>query len=111
MPRREGAGRPLGAQDKRKVAFREALRAYIDKKNCDPHRYMADLIADMSLVAVGVDADGKPVLRPAVSVEHKLMAAKELAQYLEPKMRAIEVEAGPETLKAIILHRYGRDAS
>jgi hypothetical protein len=66
------------------------LRAYCDQLGVDPHKFMADMIADVSEVAIGVDETGRPIVRPAVSKELKLNAAKELAQYIEPKLKAVE---------------------
>ena len=68
------SGRPRGRQDARKIAFRERLRRYMSARKVDPHYWMVQLLAD-----------------PEASTDHKLQAAKELAQYLEPKLRAIEL--------------------
>lgn len=82
--------RTLGAASARKKAFREVLRAYMRKKKVDPHFYMVDLLAntDTKQVVVGHDT---VIEVPAVSVDLKMQAAKELAQYLEPKLKSMEL--------------------
>ena len=87
---RPGAGRKKGSKNKHKASFRESLRAYCAELGVDPHRFMADLLADTSLVTLGVDAYGAMLQGPAVSLALKFQAAKELAQYLEPKLKATE---------------------
>lgn len=67
-------GRPKGSKTKKTVEFRESLRQYAKSKNVDPFFWMADLVAN---------EDAK--------LEYRLQAAKELAQYLEPKLKSIEV--------------------
>lgn len=64
---------------KKKLAFREALRKYAEDRNVDPHFWMVDLLK-----------------RKGVKLELKLQAAKELAQYLEPKLRSVEVSGNED---------------
>ena len=71
--------RPKGSINKGKVEFRKALRKYAQDRNADPHYWMVDLMC-----------------KKGVRYELKLQAAKELAQYLEPKLRAVEVSGDPE---------------
>jgi hypothetical protein len=71
QPRR--GGRQKGTPNKHKTSFREGLREYCDKLGVDPHRFMAEIIADKHADRL-----------------LKLNAAKELAQYIEPKLKAIE---------------------
>jgi len=85
--------RPKGIPNKKKEEFRERLRAYMGKKKVDPHFFMVDLIADDSTrpVVIGSGETAAVVEMPVVSIDHKLQAAKELAQYLEYKLRSMEV--------------------
>ena len=69
--KREGAGRPVGAKNKRSAEIEEKLAAL----NCDPIEGMATIAAD-----------------PTASLELKLQAFKELAQYVAPKRKAVEME-------------------
>ncbi len=69
--KREGAGRPAGAKNKRSAEIEEKLAAL----NCDPIEGMATIAAD-----------------PTASLELKLQAFKELAQYVAPKRKAVEME-------------------
>jgi hypothetical protein len=78
--KKTGGGLRTGSRDKRKEAFRVRLQAYCVDKDVDPHLYMVDLIAD-------------PLLEDR---SLKFQAAKELAQYLEPKLRAVEVSGNPD---------------
>lgn len=70
---RPGAGRPRGVPNSQPSSFRTELQAYCDQIGADPHKTMADLIVDP-------EAD-KPL---------KLSAAKELAQYLQAKLKSVE---------------------
>jgi hypothetical protein len=91
VPRgKKTGGRQKGTPNKHKAAFRDQLRSYCDSIGVDPHRYMADMIADSSEVVYGVDGEGKAIKGPAVKPDLKLQAAKELAQYIEPKLKAVE---------------------
>jgi hypothetical protein len=85
-------GRRKGTPNKRKTSFRTALQAYCEQLGVDPHRFMADMLANNETVTYGMDLEGTPIVGPAVKMELKLNAAKELAQYLEPKLKAMEVE-------------------
>ena len=66
-------GRKKGTPNKHKKEHRESLREFCARIGVDPHRYMAEMIADQRLT---------PELR--------FQAAKELAQYIEPKLKAVE---------------------
>ena len=69
--KRDGAGRPSGAKNKRSAEIEEKLTAL----GCDPIEGMATIAAD-----------------PTASLELKLQAFKELAQYVAPKRKAVEME-------------------
>lgn len=69
--KREGAGRPAGSKNKRTEEIEEKLAAL----NCDPIEGMATIAAD-----------------PTASQELKFQAFKELAQYVAPKRKAVEME-------------------
>jgi hypothetical protein len=55
------------------LQFRDRLREYCAQLKVQPHEFMAQLIADES-----------------APIELRLQAAKELAQYLEPKLKAVD---------------------
>jgi hypothetical protein len=76
-PRPAGAGRKAGTPNKRKTEFHAAVAAYVEEHNADPFHFIARLVADTS-----------------AQIEHRLQAAKELAQYLQPKLKAIEHSGG-----------------
>jgi len=78
--RRSGGGSRKGRGNKKKVAFREALQAYCNERSIDPHYFMADLLADETLDDVHL----------------KFQAARELAQYLQPKLRSIELKGNAD---------------
>lgn len=68
-----------GIPNKKKMAFRDALKKYCDDRHVDPHYWMVDLL-----------------VKQRVGVELKLQAAKELAQYLEPKLKSVELKGDAE---------------
>ena len=68
---RPGAGRPPGSKNKRHASFRDELWAWCRGHGADPYRYLAKVVADKTAVT-----------------RDRLFAAKELAQYLEPKLTA-----------------------
>lgn len=70
---REGAGRPAGSPNTHTSSFRVALRQYCEQLGVDPHHTMVEMLAD-----------------PAIDATLKLNAAKELAQYMEPKLKSVE---------------------
>lgn len=74
-----------GTQNKKKQAFREALRKYGEKVGVDPHFWMYDLMK-----------------RKGVRLDLKFQAAKELAQYLEPKLRSMQVSGDTENPLMVI---------
>lgn len=74
-----GGGRPLGSVNKKKVD----VRAKCEELNCDPFTILA-------LVANG-DYDALQVDRHALTLKTRVDAAKELASYIAPKLKAIEV--------------------
>ena len=79
--RREGAGRPRGAANKRTLEIAEKLA----KAGCDPILGMARLAADKN---------NPPELRGRMFAE--------LAQYIAPKRRAIEHSTDLPTLEALL---------
>ena len=106
MPRgKKTGGRTKGTPNKHKSSFRVALREYCDSIQVDPHQYMADIIADDSTIVYGLDRDGNPIEGPAAKPELKFNAAKELAQYLEPKLKAIEHSGNAEKPIVVSIRR------
>jgi hypothetical protein len=89
--KKTGGGSRKGRPNTHKSTFRTQLRDYCASLGVDPHRFMADMIADTSTVVVGLDAEGTPITAPACKPELKLAAARELAQYLEPKLKAVDM--------------------
>jgi hypothetical protein len=73
------SGRRRGDANRAKKQFRDLLRQYCVEKGVNPFYFMADLLAKKRL-----------------SLSVKLLAAKELAQYLEPKLRSTELTGDPE---------------
>jgi hypothetical protein len=89
--RKTGGGSRKGCPNKHPGSFREALRQYCASIGVDPHKFMADIIADANL--------DNMVL--------KFNAARELAKYLEPQLRAIELSGEVDHNVTVIHHRYG----
>ena len=82
-------GGKAGRQSKKKQEFRALVTAYCKKKDVDPFEFFVDVIAGDVLVSKG----------EYVKIEHRLTAAKELAQYMRPKLRSIEMQVVPEIPK------------
>ena len=72
-------GRPKGSKNKDKTAFRDKIWAYCEERGIDPFKYMVNLLAS-----------------PRTKQEIRFAAAKELAQYLEPKLRAVQLSGDRE---------------
>ena len=73
------AGRPVGSLSKGKQEFRKALLRYCADKSVDPFYWMVDLLT-----------------KKRVKNELKMLAARELAQYLQPKLKSIEITGDKE---------------
>ena len=86
----------------RKAQFRDNLKAYCLSRGIDPHLFMVDLIADCEEVALGV-VEGHLVMGPRIPWDLKLKAAKELAQYLEPKLRAMDMEISGNAEEPLVI--------
>ena len=79
-----------GIPNKIKSEFTSMLQTYMRKKRVNPFFYMVDLLADESLVEM-VAIDGSRYTGPHIDARLKFQAAKELAQYLQPKLRSMIV--------------------
>jgi hypothetical protein len=71
-------------------------------KRIDPHYWMVKCLADDSMRTT-VTADGATVLTPTVPLGLKFDCAKELANYLEPKLRSVVV-TGDQDNPLTVLH-------
>lgn len=71
---KDNPGRPLGSKNKRT----RALDA-ITKAGLDPFEYLASVVADKR-----------------AKKDHRIACAKELCEYLEPKLSRTEVETGDD---------------
>jgi len=101
MPSR--AGKP----NKAKADFRSRLQAYCTRHKVDPFYAMVKMLADDSTQPV-LNLDGEVSGQvPTVPMGLKFQCAKELCQYLQPKLRSVTVAGDPEQ-PLEILHRYGR---
>ena len=120
MAGRKIAGRTKGTPNKAKQAFRDRLAAYCARHKVDPHYAMVKWLADTSETA-HLTADGETVLQPSVPLAVKFDCAKELASYLQPKLRSVVVSGDPDNplsvLQALpdaqldaLIHRKMREA-
>ncbi len=101
---RKTGGRQRGAANKTTRAFRERLQAYATRHKVDPHYWLVRCLADPTTQVVGSTEDGTPILAPTVSVALKVQCARELAQYLQPKLRSIELTGAADS-PVEVLHR------
>jgi hypothetical protein len=88
-------GRTRGQTNKAKTAFRERLQAYATRHKVDPHYFMVKTLADDS-TTTRLTLEGVTVKVPTVSMALKVQCAKELAQYLQPKLRSVELTGDPD---------------
>jgi len=96
-------GRLRGSVNREKLEFRDRLRRYMKDRNIDPHYFMIDLIADDSTQLVP-NSKGEMVEVPAVPLDLKFQAAREVAQYLEPKLRSMEVSGASTHIREVQVH-------
>jgi hypothetical protein len=117
--RKTGGGSRKGIPNKHPTAFRDQLRTYCASIGADPFRFMADLLVNTETVLVGVTDAGEPLSQPAVSLGLKFQCAKELARYLEPQLRSVELTGDPErplridtavTLRQALALAYGPES-
>src|SRR5262249_39496994 len=81
---RPGAGRKKGGHNRPHTSHAADLRAYLAQQNADPHCFMVDIMQDATL-----------------SAGLRFQAARELAQYLSPKLKAIEHSGQMEILEKL----------
>ena len=86
-----------GVPNKKKQAFRERLQAYCTRHNADPHYWMARMLGDTTTY---MDAEG--VIHPTVPLSIKVDCASQLAQYLQPKLRSVEVSGDADNPVALL---------
>jgi len=85
---RPNSGRPKGSANKRTQEIEEKLQGM----KCDP-------IAGLARIAVMAEEDAQAAEDPAGRIPHMQLATncyKELAQYIAPKRKAVEVSQDPE---------------
>ena len=85
---RKGAGRPKGSTSEKTREVADKLA----KMKCDP-------IEGLARIAVMAEEDAQAAEDPAGRIPHMQLATncyKELAQYIAPKRKAVEVSQDPE---------------
>lgn len=90
----KSGGRIKGTPNKRNESFQDHLRTYCKRKGVDPHYFMVDMLAD-----------------PETELMLQFQAAKELAQYLEPKLRAMEVSGNIDHSHTLTITDRTREAN
>lgn len=93
-------GRVAGTPNKKQDALLDAIRAAVDDQDYHPVVQLALIATDTTMVKVTETKQGKLVEFEVAkySDELKVTAAKEVAQYVAPKLKAIEHSAGEEGL-------------
>jgi len=84
--------RTKGALNKLHRPFRERLQTYLDEIGADPFKYMADVIADVTLTH-----------------ELRLHAANSLARYVQPQLKASDIvlSGNPDAPLVVRVRRRG----
>lgn len=95
-----------GRPNKTKQDFRTRLQAYATRHKVDPFFAMVKMLADTSTREVLTET-GQTITIPTISASLKFACAKELAQYLQPKLRSVVVQ-GDVDAPLEVIHRYGR---
>ena len=99
-------GRQKGTPNKRTV---EVL-ALLDKMKCSPIELLAQIVnASIKQEIIVRDNEGKPhkVIMPP-TLDQRLSAARELAQYVAPKRKAVELTGDGGPLEIVIKTLKGK---
>lgn len=93
-------GRKKGTPNNDKLELLDAIREAVGDKDYHPVVQLALVATDTTMVKVTETKQGKVVEFEVAkySDELKVSAAKEVAQYVSPKLKAIEHSAGEEGL-------------
>ncbi|NIV46836.1 MAG: hypothetical protein GWN46_08515 [Gammaproteobacteria bacterium] len=91
---RKTGGRAKGTPNKDKAALLELIQETVGDQNYHPVVAMAVIANDSSTKEVTVE--GKKRRVPKYPLELRAMMHKEVAQYVAPKLKAIEHSAGDE---------------
>ena len=103
-PRPEGAGRVKGTPNKRSIELLDILK----ELGCNPFEFQARVITEQL-----VDRDGNLI---DVTLDQRIICARDLAPYLLPKQKAIEVrgsltvnvtpaeQAAEQSIEAVFQH-------
>ena len=93
-------GRTAGTPNKKQDALLDAIRDAVGDQTYHPVVQLALVATDTTMVKVSETKQGKVVEFEVAkySDELKVTAAKEVAQYVAPKLKAIEHSAGEEGL-------------
>lgn len=88
----KGSGRPVGSQNKTTLD-RTAILAVLDEKNAHPFAFLAAVMtADYE--ALGLDKD-----HVYIPLKERISAARELASYVAPKLRSVDLTSGGKPLQ------------
>lgn len=94
-------GRTKGTPNKDKAELLEAIRVAVKDKDYHPVVQLALVATNEEIVTRALKLPNGteiPIEVPRISDELKVTAAKEVAQYVAPKLKAIEHSAGEDGL-------------
>ncbi len=94
-------GRQKGTPNKRT----SAIEAMLKRKGCDPLEFLADVVVGKTKVPLThiTSKTGKLVtIKGLPTLDQRLSAARELAQYIAPKRKAIEIGDPDNVLEILI---------
>jgi hypothetical protein len=83
---------------------RSAIHRICKEKNYDPFTDLIELAVEETDVVV----DGKPIRVRTATVDQRITIAKELAQYLAPKLKSIEVSGEIDNEWRISVTHFGQ---
>ena len=88
-----GGGRPLGVQNKTTLD-RNAILAILQEKKADPFAFLAAVMS-ADYEALGLDKESM-----YIPLRERLTAARELASYIAPRLRSVDLTSGGKPLGA-----------
>ena len=107
---RKTGGRTKGTPNKDKAELLEAIREAVGDSDYHPVIQMARIACDSSTIEITETRHGKSVKVEVArySDDLRVACAKEVAQYVAPKLKAIEHSAGEDGLGLNLHMNFGK---
>lgn len=86
---------------------RAAIHKICKERNYDPF----DELIQLATETQEVEINGKTITVPLASVDQKITIAKEIASYIAPKLRSVEIEAHMDSSWTIKIQKFGENTA